>query len=213
MITWAILPVKKYHVGKSRLRHLFSDAELAELNRELFESTFTKLQETAEIDRILMVSREDHALNWCETHGGVALMEDEHSSLNLAISKAQAHACQAGVERIMVLPSDLPLMTSKDLNSLICLAEGTRKLVIVPDHYQSGTNALVMSDPDLIQPRFGSGSFRKHTRQAIDKNAELVVYLNDNIQWDLDTSLELSRIINTQSELTIMSQLRKEISL
>lgn len=140
-------------------------------------------------------------------------MEDENSSLNLAISKAQAHACQAGVERIMVLPSDLPLMTSKDLNSLIRLAEGTRKLVIVPDHYQSGTNALVMNDPDLIQPRFGSGSFRKHTRQAMDKNAELVVYLNENIQWDLDTSLELSRIINTQSELTIMSQLRKEISL
>ena len=140
-------------------------------------------------------------------------MEDEHSSLNLAISKAQAHACQAGVERVMVLPSDLPLMTSKDLNSLICLAEGTRKLVIVPDHYQSGTNALVMSDPDLIQPRFGSGSFRKHIKQAMDKNAELVVYLNDNIQWDLDTSLELYRIINTESELTPLSQLRKEISL
>jgi len=212
MITWAILPVKKYHVGKARLRHLFSDAELAELNQKLFESTFTKLQEIPEIDRILVVSREDHALNWCETHGGVALMEDEHSSLNLAISKAQAHACQAGVERVMVLPSDLPLMTSKDINSLICLAEGTRKLVIVPDHYQSGTNALVMSDPDLIQPRFGSGSFRKHIKQAMDQNAELVVYLNDNIQWDLDTSLELYRIINTQTELTRLSQLRKETS-
>ena len=103
-------------------------------------------------------------------------------------------------------------MTSKDLESLINLADGKRQLVIVPDHFQSGTNALLLSEPELIEPCFGSGSFRKHTRQALEKNAELVVYLNENIQWDLDTSLELYRIINTQTELTRLSQLRKETS-
>ncbi len=212
MITWAVLPVKRYSVGKSRLRHLFSEAELAELNRELFESTFTKLQEVPGIDRILVVSREEHALKWCESHGGRALPEDETSSLNLAISKAQKYICQAGLGRVLVLPSDLPLTTTNDLIKLTCLADGERKLVIVPDHHQSGTNAMVMSDPDLIQPCFGFGSFRKHTRQAMEKKARLVVYLNENIQWDLDTSLELYRIINTQSELTLLSQLRKETS-
>lgn len=213
MITWAVLPVKRYSVGKSRLRQFFSDLDLAELNKQLFESTFTKLQKIPGIDRIVVVSREEHALEWCHSHGGVALLEDDPSTLNAAISKAQEHACKAGVERLMVLPSDLPLMTSKDLNALIRLAEGAHKLVIVPDHYQSGTNALVMGGPDLIQPRFGSGSFRKHTRQAMDKNAEMVVYLNKNIQWDLDTSLELYRMINTQPELNFLSQLRKETSL
>jgi 2-phospho-L-lactate guanylyltransferase len=213
MITWAILPVKRYSVGKSRLRHLFSDTGLAELNQQLFESTFTKLQELPGIDRILVVSREEHALEWCNSNGGVALLEDDPSSLNLAISKAQKYVGDAGGGRLMVLPSDLPLMTSKDLNELIRLADGELKLVIVPDHYQSGTNALIMSESDLISPSFGSGSFRKHTRQAMEKNAELVVYLNKNIQWDLDTSLELYRIINIQSELNIFSQLRKETSL
>ena len=214
MITWAVLPVKRYFIGKSRLRQLFSDAELAELNRKLFESTFTKIQELPEIDKVLVVSRELHALEWCEMHNGAALPEDETSSLNLAISKAQEHTLQAGVDRIVVLPSDLPLMTIKDLNHLICLAEGANnKLVIVPDHYQSGTNALVISGPDLIQPKFGFGSFRKHIKQAMEKDAELIVYLNENIQWDLDTSLELYRIINTQPELDLLSHIRKEISL
>ncbi|HOF28500.1 MAG TPA: hypothetical protein PLY06_03990, partial [Anaerolineaceae bacterium] len=69
-----------------------------------------------------------------------------------------------------------------------------------------------MSDPELIKPCFGTDSFRKHTRQALAKNAELVVYLNQNIQWDLDTSLELNRIINNQPEISILSQLRKETS-
>lgn len=210
MTIWAILPVKRYSVGKSRLSHLFSEAELAELNRELFESTFTKLQETSRIDKILVVSREEHALQWSRNHGGIALLEDDPSTLNLAISQAQKYVCDAGGGRVMVLPSDLPLMTPKDLNKLISLADGDRELVVVPDHYQSGTNALLMSDPNLIKPGFGSGSFRKHTRQALEKDAELVVYLNENIQWDLDTSMELYRIINTQSELTILSQLRKE---
>jgi 2-phospho-L-lactate guanylyltransferase len=210
MITWAVLPVKRYSVGKSRLRDLFSETELAELNQQLFESTFTKIQQSIRVDNILVVSREEHALAWCDTHGGVALLEDNPSTLNSAIIQAQKYICRHGNGRIMVLPSDLPLMKTNDIDSLIGLADGKRKLVIVPDHFQSGTNALVMSEPNLIEPCFGTGSFRKHTRQALEKNAELVVYLNENIQWDLDTSLELYRIINTQSELTILSQLRKE---
>lgn len=212
MITWAILPVKCYSVGKSRLRGLFSETELAELNQQLFESTFTKIQQSTGIDKILVVSREKHALAWCETHGGVALLEDDPSTLNSAISKAQRYIFGAGGGRVLVIPSDLPLMTAKDLSNLISLADGDRQLVVVPDHYQSGTNALLMSDPDLIHPSFGSGSFRKHTRQVLEKNAELIVYLNENIQWDLDTSLELYRIINKQSELPLLSQLRKETS-
>ena len=212
MITWAILPVKKYSVGKSRLRNLFSETELAKLNQQLFESTFTKLQETSGIDTILVVSREEHSLAWCQARGGVPLLEDDPSTLNSAISQAQRVISQQGDSRVIILPSDLPLMTSQDLENLISLSDGKRKVVIVPDHLQAGTNALVMSEPQLIEPYFGSGSFRKHTRQALEKNAELVVYLNENIQWDLDTSLELYRIINTQPEISILSQLRKEIS-
>ena len=212
MITWAVLPVKRYSIGKSRLRDLFSVTELVELNQQLFESTFTKMQHSTGIDKILVVSREDHALQWSYDHGGVALLENDPSTLNSAITQAQNHICNHGGGRIMVLPSDLPLVTPNDLESLIGLADGKRKLVIVPDHFQSGTNALVMSEPHLIEPCFGTGSFRKHTRQALEKNAELVVYLNENIQWDLDTSLELYRIINMQPELTLLSQLRKQIS-
>ena len=212
MITWAVLPVKCYSAGKSRLRGLFSETELAELNQQLFESTFTKIQQSTGIDKILVVSREKHALAWCETHGGVAILEDDPSTLNSAISKAQRYIFDAGGGRVLVIPSDIPLMTAKDLSNLISLADGDRQLVVVPDHSQSGTNALLMSDPGLIQPSFGSGSFRKHIRQVLEKNAELIVYLNENIQWDLDTSLELYRIINRQSELTLLSQLRKETS-
>lgn len=212
MITWAVLPVKRYSVGKSRLRNLFSETELAELNQKMFESTFTKLQEASGIDKILVVSREEHALAWCKNHGGVALLEDDPSTLNSAIIQAQKSISHHGSGRIMILPSDLPLMAPKDLSKLISLGDGERKLVIVPDHYQTGTNALVMSEPELIEPRFGYGSFRKHTRQALEKNAELVVYLNENIQWDLDTSLELCRIINAQPEVTLLSQFRKETS-
>lgn len=210
MIMWAVLPVKRYSVGKSRLRYLFSEAEMKELNQNLFESTFTKIQESSGIDKILVVSREEHALAWSIAHEGMALLEDDSSTLNSAIRQAQEYICHHGSGRILILPSDLPLMTSKDLENLISIADRKQQLVIVPDHFQSGTNALLLSEPDLIKPCFGSGSFRKHTRQAWEKNAELVVYLNENIQWDLDTSLELYRIINTHNELTRLSQLRKE---
>jgi len=210
MTNWAILPVKKYAVGKSRLQNLYSEVNLSVLNRFLFESTFTKLQETPEIDRILVVSQEESALDWCREHDGVALTECEPSSLNAAVAQAQQYIAQIDSGQVLILPSDLPLMTVKDLSSLLNIGDSGRKLVIVPDHYQSGTNAMLLSEPELISPRFGSGSFRKHTRQALEKRAELIVYLNENIQWDLDTSLELCRIIEAQSEPNLLSQLRKE---
>ena len=213
MVTWAILPVKQYAVGKSRLQGIFSETELVKLNQNLFESTFTKIQQTSGIDRILVVSKEESARAWCKSQGGIPLREEDQSSLNAAIVQAQDYVSNHGGGRIMVLPSDLPLMTSNDLESMMNLADGERMLVIVPDHYQSGTNALLMSEPHLIEPNFGTGSFRKHTRQAREKNIDLVVYLCKNIQWDLDTSLELDRILKSQSDTSILSQLRKEISI
>lgn len=210
MINWAILPVKRFDVGKSRLQEIYSEKDLALINRFLFESTFKKLQNIPNIDRILVISREEQALEWCLDNGGRPLLESDPSSLNAAVSQAQRYIRQTGGAQVLVLPTDLPLITIEDLQQLTNLGNSGRKMVIVPDHYQTGTNAILMGEPDLITPRFGSGSFRKHTHQALKRKAELVVYLNENIQWDLDTSLELCRIIETQSEPNLLSQLRKE---
>jgi len=45
MIKWALIPVKRFEAGKSRLRSIFSQHELTLLNLTLFQSTFLKLKD------------------------------------------------------------------------------------------------------------------------------------------------------------------------
>lgn len=39
----------------------------------------------------------------------------------------------------------------------------------------------------MLKPKFGENSFQKHTKQAQSIGTKLIVWLNKNIQRDLDT--------------------------
>ena len=68
MIDWALIPVKSFDVGKSRLRKVFSLQELILLNISLFQSTFLKVKDSGQFDHVLVVSRDKNALAWTEAN-------------------------------------------------------------------------------------------------------------------------------------------------
>ena len=213
MTTWAILPVKPFHLGKSRLHPFLTSEEIIQLNRKLFTDTYRCLQACQEIDKILVITKDDAILKLVDEWGGVGLPENTSSSLNLAIAQAFAFIHNSGESGpVLVIPADLPGMKPEDLRGLFALAgsdkssehnDGSRSfitdlenkvriptssfLVIVPDYNQTGTNALLMSEAELITPMFGRRSFQKHIRQALVKSINLTVWLNDAMQSDLDT--------------------------
>lgn len=216
MTNWAILPVKPFNLGKSRLHSFLDKEEIYQLNRNLFTSTYRRLEACHEIDKILVVTKDEEILKLVEEWGGVGLPENTPSSLNLAISQAFAFIHDSGESGpVLVIPADLPGMETEDLIELFALAKSVKYsekrdvnrscyqrsfdngkrghnktssfLVIVPDYNQTGTNALLMSEAKLITPMFGRRSFQKHIRQALVKSINLTVWLNDAIQTDLDT--------------------------
>lgn len=216
MTTWAILPVKPFHLGKSRLHPFLTSEEIIQLNRKLFTDTYRCLQACQEIDKILVIAKDDAILKLVDEWGGVGLPENTSSSLNLAIAQAFAFIHNSGESGpVLVIPADLPGMKPEDLRGLFALAGSDKSsehndgkhscignslglenkehnkiypfLVIVPDYNQTGTNALLMSEAELITPMFGRRSFQKHIRQALVKSINLTVWLNDAMQSDLDT--------------------------
>jgi 2-phospho-L-lactate guanylyltransferase len=119
------------------------------------------------------------------------LNENAQSSLNAAVTQALVFILENHPGRVLILPVDLPWMTSEDLSELSTLRQEGQFMVIVPDCRQWGTNAILLSQPDLFKPQFGRRSFQKHCRQAANQAIELVVWLNKNIQRDLDTPQDL----------------------
>src|SRR3989304_4368488 len=98
MTLWAIIPVKPLRRGKSRLAGTLSEDERTELNRILLERTLTTLADMKDVDQVLVVSRDPHALTIARNHGARTVREDGQPHLNTALARAtvvaQIHATQ-----------------------------------------------------------------------------------------------------------------------
>jgi len=65
-------------------------------------------------------------------------------------------------------------------------------VVIAPDRKQEGTNALLVCPPDLIDFKYGKGSFEKHSHQARQVGARLEICNLPSLELDLDEPEDLA---------------------
>ncbi|MFA5612008.1 MAG: 2-phospho-L-lactate guanylyltransferase [Anaerolineaceae bacterium] len=191
MNLWAVLPVKPLKCGKSRLHGCLSEDEVYALNRSMFENTYEMLRASTAIEQVLVVSSDEEIHDYVYQTGGTPLREKPPYSLNSAVTQALAYINENDPGKVLIVPSDLPMMTAEDLAGFLSLSRKGRFLALVPDQCQWGTNAILISHPHLLTPRFGRRSFQKHAMQAAIHSAELIVWLNRNIQRDLDTPQDL----------------------
>ena len=119
MTLWAIVPVKPLRRGKSRLAGMLSEDERTELNRSLLQHMLKTLSELKELEHVLVISRDPQVLTIARNYGARTVHEDHHSELNVALKRATVIAQVYATRGVLVLPADLPLMSSDDLHDLI----------------------------------------------------------------------------------------------
>ena len=72
-----------------------------------------------------------------------------------------------GAEAILVLPVDLPFVTAAAIDELVsALVDGGPAVLLVTDRHATGTNALGLRPPDVIDVAFGPGSRAAHRALA-----------------------------------------------
>ncbi|MFT3895602.1 MAG: 2-phospho-L-lactate guanylyltransferase [Anaerolineales bacterium] len=155
MTLWAIVPVKPLRRGKSRLAGKLTEDERAELNQSLLQHTIETLTDLKEIEQVLVVSRDPHALTVARNHGARTVLEDGQPHLNTALKRATVVAQVYATRGVLVLPADLPLISPQDIRELIDRAIDPPVVVIAPDRHHTGTNALLISPSGLIEYDFG----------------------------------------------------------
>lgn len=200
MSLWAIVPVKPLRRGKSRLAGALTEEERAALNQELLERTLKTLTGLKELDKVLVVSRDSHALTIARNHGAKTVQEDGQPHLNTALTRASVIAQVHATQGVLVLPVDLPLLTTDDVLELIDRAAKPPVVVIAPDRHHKGTNALLMVPAGQIEYDFGEGSFQRHCERAIASGARLEIVELPSLGLDLDDpeDLELIRRLEAQ---------------
>lgn len=199
MTLWAIVPVKPLRRGKSRLAGTLTEDERAELNQSLLKHTIETLSDLKEIEQVLVVSRDPHALTVARNHGARTVLEDGQPHLNTALKRATVVAQVYATRGVLVLPADLPLVSPQDIRELISRAVNPPVVVIAPDRHHKGTNALLISPSGLIEYDFGDNSFERHCERVRQAGARLEIVDLPTLGLDLDLpeDLEIVRELET----------------
>lgn len=191
MSLWAIVPVKPLRRGKSRLAGVLSEEERTQLNHSMLGHTLKMLSEVPEVDQTMVVSRDPAALALAREFQARTLQEDGSPLLNTALQRATVVAQAYAVEAVLILPADLPLIAPKDIQAIIDRGKKPPVMVICPDRRGTGTNALLVSPPGLIDYSFGVGSFQRHCDRATRQSIALEIVNLPSVALDLDLPEDL----------------------
>jgi 2-phospho-L-lactate guanylyltransferase len=186
---YAIIPVSKLSDAKTRLSPFLSSDERENLLKAMLKDTASCLKKY--VNKVIIISSDDDVLKYGKDLGLIALAENENSNLNLALEQSMQWA-KDKVLKVIIVPSDLPLIAKADINTLI--THGKSKDFIISPSKGGGTNALIIK-PLAIEMKFGEDSFRKHIVEAIANGLDPLVYDSFFLSLDVNIAEDLGEII------------------
>ncbi len=120
------------------------------------------------IDRVVVATSDPEFAGHARAPGVMVFDEHEQFSHSVSADAACLRAIELGATTAMLVPIDVPRVTPSDFSQLAASRDAPG-LIVVPSADGTGTNALVRTPPDVIESRFGPGSFRAHLEQARSK--------------------------------------------
>ena len=178
-----LLPVKRLDRAKQRLLPHVSEAEREAIARALLDDALA-LCESATMFEWWVVS-DDPDVAALASSRGFGIAEDPGLGLNAALRSGIATAMAAGADSVTIIPADIPLAWSGDLQDLHDTG-ATSEVVVVPSR-DGGTNALYLAPGDVLAPRFGAFSFKEHLAEAERLGRRCSILALPRLELDIDT--------------------------
>lgn len=209
MDVWAIIPVKSLAKSKGRLSHLLSAEQREQLMRTLLNHVLAVVKEAPGITQTIVVSSDPEVWQIAEENEAMSLVEKMPYDLNSAVATASGLAKQRGAQAVLVLPADLPFVTTADIDLMLFAgtddsgSNGTGVgmapefgrptmpaspvLAICSDRFGAGTNALFLRPVTDFDYHYGIGSFQCHIHEALERDYLVRLVDASGLQFDLDT--------------------------
>jgi 2-phospho-L-lactate guanylyltransferase len=191
--TWALVPIRGLETAKTRLGEDLDAEERVELVTGLLRRTLEATRDARRIAGTIVVTMDPEAAGIAKDLGAVGLVE-RAPGLNAAIEAARSVAVARDATAVLVLPADLPSVSAQAVDELVATAATASArdglVVLVTDRHGLGTNALLVSPPDAIDPAFGETSRAAHEARARAAGARYLE-LDGPLSLDLDTPADL----------------------
>ncbi len=198
----ALVPVRSLEGAKARLGEALDAEERRALVERLLARTVEAAAATPGVAAVAVVSPDPAVLELAVRLGAEGVPQGGGGGLNEGLEEARAWAEDAGADGILVVPGDLPAVSTPELARIVAGARAVldcgepgatapRAVVaLVPDRAGTGTNLLLVSPPRAIAFLFGESSRAAH---AVAARAAGAAYLElgGPLALDLDTPDDL----------------------
>jgi 2-phospho-L-lactate guanylyltransferase len=195
MRTIAILPVKSLGAAKQRLGGLLGAGSRRALAQAMFLDVMASLRQVPELDAIAVVTADSVAQDAARHERVVVLEDGSEDGQSAAAGIGIRHALAFDFDRALMVAGDTPLLDPRQVSEMLRRAERERLgVVVVPDRHGTGTNALLLSPPNAIDPGFGPGSRERHELRARTLGVPHVVDAVPSLVLDVDTPEDLEAL-------------------
>ena len=205
---WAVVPVKDLGRAKTRLSHILTPSQRATLMLNLLKHTLTVLQTGGpDLAGVAVVSPDPAVLRLARESGVWALPEtpqdqtEPDARLNTALSgvaRRLAEECRPTPTDLLILPADLPLLTSADITALLGAGQ-PGEAVLANDWQWQGTNGLLLDLATALDfhYQFGPDSFARHRQALTEAGIRVKVCDRPGLGYDLDYPADFERLPTT----------------
>ncbi|AEG49865.1 2-phospho-L-lactate guanylyltransferase CofC [Sphingobium chlorophenolicum L-1] len=185
MNCWIVIPVKAPAACKTRLSPVLDEAGRRDLVAEMLHRTVTAATKAVGMERLRLLGPSRHGLP-----ENMGLLDDPGGGLNPAAASARDAALAAGVERLLFLSADLPLVEAADVAALLDVPG----IAVAPDLPGQGTNALSLPLPQAadFQFHYGQGSFAAHRAEADRLGLPFSAIVRRGLGFDIDQPRDLA---------------------
>jgi 2-phospho-L-lactate guanylyltransferase len=189
---WVIVLVKDLDQAKQRLGNVLDAKERRALALRNAERA---IRAAAAGDHRLVVGGSPEVQEIADRLGAEAVIEKRQQGQNVAAKLGIAHALKSNARAVLILSSDLPLVTPKSVKDMLDVAGRVARPAVVaaPATGRGGTNALYISPPDAISLHFGEDSLNAFRHEAEAKGVNFAVHKSDAMALDLDEPDDLEQ--------------------
>jgi 2-phospho-L-lactate guanylyltransferase len=190
MSLWLVVPVRSLRDGKSRLAPALDARQRRWFVERLLVRTLERAAQFPGLKRTLVVSACNEVRAQASACGATIIEEHAPAGLNNALRQAQLALRDAGVTRMLMVSSDLPLLQPEDLQCLAA-ASSAGAIAIAPDRARQGTNGIGLHAAMDFDFSFGPNSFQRHLDRVQQLDVQSAIVERFGLAFDVDVPDDL----------------------
>lgn len=192
---WAIIPVKETAGAKQRLAPVLSAGLRQELALAMIEDVLEAVAGVSGLGGAILVTVDREVERLARRYGMQTLADGAHDGHTGAVNAGARRLVAQGRKTLLTLPGDLPLITAGEIETLIAAHGPAPSFTIAPAHDDLGSNAILMSPPQVVPLRFGEDSFFPHLAAARAQGIEPCVVRLPGFAFDIDNPQDLHHFL------------------